>query len=116
MIQYVIKIVLSVIVMVAVTELSKREAWWGALLASLPIVSLLSLVWLWQDTGDTVKVSAFAWSVFWLVLPSLALFLALPLLLHAGWNFWAALATGCALTVVLYTGELWLLPKIGVTL
>jgi hypothetical protein len=96
--------------------LSKRQTWWGALLASLPLVSLLSLVWLYSETRDTAKAAALASGIFWLVLPSLALFVALPLLLRSGWGFWSALAVGCALTATLYLGELWLLARLGVEL
>lgn len=111
-----VKVVLSVAVVVAVTELSKKQTWWGAVLASLPLVSLLSLVWLYLDTGDTAKVADLASGVFWLVLPSLALFAALPLLLRAGWRFWPALAVSALLTAALYAGELWLLRRFGVEL
>lgn len=114
MFHYVLKVGFSVAIIVAITELSKRQAWWGALLASLPLVSVLSMVWLYVDTGDTSKVSAFAWGVFWLVLPSLALFIVLPVAIRAGWGFWPALITGCATTAGLYALELWLLPRVGV--
>ena len=116
MIQYLLKVVVSVIVIVAVSELSKRETWWAALIASLPVVSVLSLIWLYADTGDTAKVSALAWSIFWLVLPSLALFIILPLLLQAGWGFWPSLFAACVATAALYGVEIWLLPQLGVQL
>ncbi len=116
MLQYALKVALSVIVIVAVSELSKRETWWAALLASLPIVSLLSIIWLYTETGDTAKVSALSWGILWLVLPSLAFFVVLPLLLNAAWNFWPSLIAAGLLTAVLYGGELWLLPKLGIQL
>jgi hypothetical protein len=74
------------------------------------------MVWLHIETGDDAKVADLAGSVFWLVLPSLALFLILPPLLRAGWNFWAALGTSAAVTAVLYLLQLWLLPRLGVKL
>jgi hypothetical protein len=113
---YALKVGLSVAIIVAVTELSKREVWWGALLASLPLVSVLAMVWLYVDTGDTAKVSSFARGVFWLVLPSLSLFVVMPLAIRAGWGFWPALLAGCAATAGLYLFELWLLPRVGVHL
>lgn len=116
MIQYAAKILVSLIVIVAVSELSKRETWWAALLASLPLVSLLSIIWLYVDTGDTAKVSTLAWGIFWLVLPSLAFFVVLPLLLQAGIGFWPSMFAACVLTAVLYGGELWLLPHLGIRL
>ena len=116
MILYALKVALSAAIIVAVTELSKRQTWWGALLAALPLVSLLSLVWLYAETRDAAKVAALASGIFWLVLPSLALFVALPLLLRSGWSFWPALAAGCVLTAALYLVELWLLARLGVEL
>jgi len=113
---YALKVALSAAIIVVVTELSKRQTWWGALVASLPLVSLLSMAWLYIDTGSSTKVASLAQGIFWLVLPSLALFAALPPLLRAGWGFWLALTAGCALTAVLYLGELWLLPRLGVKL
>lgn len=116
MLLYVLKVGLSAAIIVAVTELSKRQAWWGALLASLPLISILSMIWLYVDTGDLAKVSAFASGVLWLVIPSLALFVLLPLLVRAGWGFWPGLIAGCVATAGLYLLELWLLPRIGVRL
>lgn len=116
MLLYALKVGLSAAIIVAVTELSKRQAWWGAMLASLPLVSVLSMVWLYVDTGDTTKVSSFAWGVFWLVIPSLALFVVMPLVIRAGWGFWPALIAGCVVTVGLYVFEMWLLPRMGVRL
>ncbi|HJZ91971.1 MAG TPA: DUF3147 family protein [Gemmataceae bacterium] len=113
---YLLKLALSAGLIVLVSEVSKRSTTFGALLASLPFVSLLAMIWLHVETGDDGKVADLAGSVFWLVLPSLALFLILPPLLRAGWNFWAALGVSSAATVVLYLAELWVLPRLGVQL
>ena len=67
-----------------VSELAKRSSFWGAALASLPLTSLLAFVWLYLDTGDIQKVSSLSQGIFWLVLPSLLLFVVLPLLLRSG--------------------------------
>jgi hypothetical protein len=113
---YLLKLALSAGLIVLVSEVSKRSTTVGAFLASLPLVSLLAMIWLHVETGDDAKVADLAGSVFWLVLPSLALFLMLPPLLRAGWNFWAGLAAASAATVVLYLAELWVLPRLGVQL
>ena len=115
-IYYVLKIMLTAGIVVAVSEASKRSSLLGGLLASLPLISFLGLIWLYIDTGSTEKVADLSKSVFWLVLPSLALFLILPPLLRAGWNFWAALGASSAVTVILYVLQLWLLPRLGVKL
>ncbi|PJA66785.1 MAG: hypothetical protein CO158_01720, partial [Piscirickettsiaceae bacterium CG_4_9_14_3_um_filter_43_564] len=74
----------------------------GAILASVPLVSVLAMIWLYIDTKDVEKVTALASSVFWLVLPSLALFLVLPPLLKMGLNFYLSLGVSVAVTVVCY--------------
>ena len=78
---YLVKLIISAALIVIISEVSKRYTWVGGLLASLPLVSYLAMIWLYVDTRDAAKVSALSWSVFWLVLPSLSLFIVLPLLL-----------------------------------
>jgi len=112
--QYALKIILSAIVLVAVSELAKRSSFWAAALASLPLTSLLAFVWLYLDTGDIGKVSALSQGIFWLVLPSLVLFIALPLLLRGGLNFWLSLAISCLATAVAYFGMVKLLEAVGI--
>jgi hypothetical protein len=102
MLYYTIKILLSSLIIVAVSEIAKRSSMLGALLASLPLTSLLAFVWLYLDTGDVQKVASLSSDIFWLVLPSLALFLVLPLLLKMGWGFWLSLAVAMLVTAACY--------------
>lgn len=102
MLYYTIKILLSAFIIVAVSEIAKRSSTLGALLASLPLTSLLAFVWLYLDTGEVEKVASLSADIFWLVLPSLALFLVLPLLLKMGWGFWLSLAASACVTAVCY--------------
>ncbi len=111
---YIIKVALTAVVVVAVSEIAKRSQVWAAILASLPLTSLLAFVWLYRDTGQQERVAALAQSIFWLVLPSLVLFIALPMLLRGGWGFWASLALSCAATAAAYLAMVWLLGKIGI--
>jgi hypothetical protein len=83
-------------------------------LASLPLSSLLAFVWLYLDTGEVQRVSALSQGIFWLVLPSLVLFIALPLLLRGGVGFWLSLAISCLATTVAYFGMVRLLGIFGV--
>ncbi len=112
--QYALKIALSAVIVVAVAELAKRSSFWGAALASLPLTSLLAFVWLYLDSGDLQKVAALSHGIFWLVLPSLALFIVLPLLLRSGWGFWSSLAVSCAATALAYVGMARTLGWLGV--
>jgi len=84
---YLVKIAVTTILIVAISEIAKRSSFIAALLASIPLVSVLAMVWLYIDTGDTGKVSELATSVFWLVIPSLALFITLPIFIKYGFNF-----------------------------
>ncbi len=113
---FILKVVISAAVIVAVSELSKRFSALGAFLASLPLVSLVAMIWLYIETGDREKVADLSTGIFWMVLPSLALFLLLPALLRAGWGFWSSLAAGCGVTAALYLAEVWLLDRLGIKL
>ena len=112
--QFLIKVLLTALLVVAVAEIAKRSTLLGALLASLPLTSLLAIVWLYLDTGDVARVADLAGSIFWLVLPSLALFLVLPAALKAGWAFWPSLAAGCAATVAAYGAMIWARATAGI--
>ena len=102
MLYYTIKILLSSLVIVVVSEIAKRSSLLGALLASLPLTSLLAFVWLYIDTGDAQKVAVLSSDIFWLVLPSLTLFLVLPLLLKMGWGFWISLSVAAFTSAICY--------------
>jgi hypothetical protein len=113
---YALKIGLSVLILVVVAEVAKRSTFWAAALASLPLVSLLAFVWLYLDTGDVQKVAALSSSIFWLVLPSLLLFVLLPILLRGGLGFWFSLAASSAATALAYLGVIKLLAAFGIRL
>lgn len=109
-----VKVVLTAVLVVAIVELAKRSTLAGAVLASVPLTSVLAMIWLYVDTADAEKVAGLATGIFWLVLPSLALFIALPLLLRAGWSFWLSLSAATALTVACYLAMLALLKRLGI--
>lgn len=106
MVYYVTKVLISAGLIVLVSELSKRSTMAGAILASIPLVSVLAMLWLYADTGDAAQVAALSRSVFWLVLPSLVLFVLLPVLLQRGVGFYLSLAASIGATVVAYFGML----------
>jgi hypothetical protein len=102
---------LSAAALVAVSEIAKRSSLWAALVASLPLTSLLAFVWLYIDTKDTQKIAALSGDIFWLVIPSLALFPTLALLLRSGVPFWWAMAGAIATTLLAYAITLYFLPS-----
>lgn len=108
-----LKAAVSGVLVAAASEVARRNAGLGGLIASLPLVSVLGMIWLWRDTGQTERLAAHAEATFWYVLPSLPMFLLIPILLRRGAPFWAALAAGCVLTMVLYALMTWLGPKVG---
>ncbi|CAI8234646.1 MAG: Uncharacterised protein [Methanobacteriota archaeon] len=93
---------LSGAIVVAASEIAKKSSILGALIVSLPIVSILSLFWLYNDTKDTAKVADFAEGILWLVIPALSLFIILPYLLRRDWSFEAAIAVGIIATIMAY--------------
>jgi hypothetical protein len=101
---------------VAVSEIAKRYPGFGALIASLPLVSVLGMIWLWHDKPDPENMAAHATATFWYVLPSLPMFLLIPALLRHGADFRVALAAGCVLTVALYAAVTWIGPRFGLQL
>lgn len=111
-----IKAGLSGIIIAIVSEVAKRYPGFGALIASLPLVSLLGMIWLWHDKPDVSNMAAHIEATFWFVLPSLPMFLVMPLLLRSGWSFWGVLAAGCALTILLYGFMTWMGPRFGLRL
>src|SRR6059058_3472541 len=111
-----IKAALSGAIVAAVSEIARRYPGWGGLVASLPLTSLLAMLWLWRDTGNSGNVAALAGSTFWFILPSLPLFVALPWLLRSGIGFWASMALAVAGTLALYALMFWAAPKLGLKL
>src|SRR3982750_2686917 len=97
-----LKALISGILIAAASTIAKRYPGFGALIASLPLVSVLGMVWLWSEKPDADNMAAHASATFWYVIPSLPMFLLIPALLRHGTGFWSALIAGCALTVVLY--------------
>lgn len=110
------KLFLSAAIIVAVTEVAKANATLGGLIKSLPLVSLLALIWLYAETGDTARISALSISTFWFVLPTLPLFLVLPALLKRGLAFYPALGVSLAVMLLCYGVTVAVLRRFGIQL
>ena len=111
-----VKAAISGIIIAIVSEVAKRYPGFGGLIASLPLVSVLGMMWLWRDKPDAANMAAHAEGTFWFVLPSLPMFLLIPAMLRNGFGFWVSLAAGCALTILLYSLMVWMGPKLGLRL
>ena len=110
------KAALSGAIVAAVAEIARRYPGWGGLVASLPLVSLLAMTWLYVDTRDTARVADLASSTFWFFLPSMPMFLIIPGLLRSGWSWAATMAVAIAVTLALYALMFWAAPQLGIRL
>ncbi len=110
------KALLAGALIAAIAEIGKRLPALGALVASLPLVSVLGMIFLWHARPDAENMALHAEATFWYVLPSLPMFLLIPALLRHGVPFWAALVAGCVLTLGLYLAMMQVGPRFGLRL
>ena len=113
---YLSKLIITTILIVTISEVAKRSSLMGAVLASIPLISVLAMTWLYIDTKDISKVVDLSTGVFWLVLPSLAFFVVLPILLKLGVNFYLGMLLAGAATVVCYYLTILILGHFGIKL
>ena len=116
MLYLVIKAALSGIIVAAVSEIARRYPSWGGLVASLPLTSLLAMIWLYRDSREPERVAELSVSTFWFFLPSIPLFVVVPMLIRSGMPFWASMAIVIAGTLALYAGWFWAAPRLGIKL
>lgn len=116
MIYLLLKAGISGLIIAAVSEIAKRSPGFGALVASLPLISVLGMMWLWRDTHDPKRLADHAQATLWYVLPSLPMFALIPALLRRGVAFWPALGAGCVLTILLYLAVTGVATRLGVKL
>jgi hypothetical protein len=111
-----IKAAISGVIVAAVSEVARRYPGWGGLLASLPLTSLLAMVWLYRDVQQPERVAELSISTFWFFLPSVPLFVVLPMLIRSGVPFWASMGIVVVGTLALYAGWFWAAPRLGIKL
>jgi hypothetical protein len=97
-----LKALLSGVIIAAASEVARRSSLLGAVLISLPLTSILAIIWLYRDTGNTGEVAALSWSILWVIVPSVVFFVVLPMALRSGIAFWASLLLACAATALSY--------------
>lgn len=113
---FLIKAAVSGLLVALISTIARRYPGWGGLVASLPLVSVLAMLWLYGETRETEKVAALAMSTFWFFLPSIPMFLLIPLMLRSGWSFGVTMVTALVVTMALYAGMNWLAPRLGIAL
>ena len=116
MLLFLIKALMSGLLVALISTIARRYPGWGGLVASLPLVSVMAMLWLYGETRETEKVAALAMSTFWFFLPSMPMFLLIPLMLRSGWSFGVTMITAVVVTMLLYAGMNWLAPRLGIML
>lgn len=111
--EFAAKAALAGVIVAMVATVAQRQPSFGALIASLPLISILGMIFLWYARPDAENMALHAEATFWYVLPSLPMFLLIPLLLRSGANFWLSLAIGCAVTISLYATMAYFGRKLG---
>lgn len=114
MLHLILKVFVTSLVVVSVTEIAKRSTLMAAVLASLPLTSILAMIWLYQDTADAQATARLSTGIFWMVLPSLFFFIAFPMLLKSGFRFYPALTAACLLMAGVYWMYTQMLKRLGV--
>ncbi len=99
---YLIKIISSALIITIISEISKRSSLIGSILASVPLISVLSIIWLYTETKDVKLISQLSTDIFYLVLPSLSFFIMLPVLLKRGMRFYMSMGISLAVMILLY--------------
>lgn len=113
---YALKTLLTAGIVVLVSEVAKQKAILGSLIASLPLVSVLGMLWLYGETQDSERLIKHSEGTFWYVIPSLPMFLFMPWLMRKGVGFYGSMLAGLALTIVLYLLTAWFLSRFGINL
>jgi hypothetical protein len=111
-----LKAAVSGILIALASEVTRHNAGIGALIASLPLVSVLGMIWLWRDSHDPARMANHVGATLWYIAPSVRMFLLIPYLLRHGLAFWPSLGAGCALTFGLYLLMLWAANRWGIPL
>lgn len=111
-----LKALLSGAIIAAASELARRSSLLGALLISLPLTSILAMLWLYRDTKDAGEVADLSWAILWMVVPSVVFFVVLPVALRSGIAFWASMLLACAATAVAYGMWVVVARRLGLSL
>ena len=107
------KIGLTALIIFAVVQVSERNTLLAAVLASIPLVSVLAMMWMNHEGQSAEQIGGFAKDIVWLVIPSLLLFIVMPLLIDRGWEFYPALGVGLATTILGYFFMVQIMEKYG---
>ena len=107
------KIVLSALLITGISEAARHNTFFAALIASIPVISVISLIWVYFQSTSPKEISQLSIDIAWLTLPSLVLFIALPTLLHYRIHFFLSLIIAILLTICAYGMMIMILKHFG---
>ncbi|HEO97699.1 MAG: DUF3147 family protein [Campylobacterales bacterium] len=113
---YITKLIITSLLIVLISEIGKRSSLVGALLAAIPLVSILAMTWMYIDTDSSKSAVEFSQRIVWLIAPSMTLFIAFPFLIHKGFGFVISMGVSITLTVMAYYSVIFVLGKFGIKL
>ena len=111
---YIVKLLSTAFIVVAISEISKRSSLIGSILASIPLISFLAFIWMYIETKDISKIASLSTGIFWLVIPSLSFFLLFPFLLKRNFQFYLAMTISAIVMVISYFLMIYILKKFGI--
>jgi uncharacterized membrane protein (GlpM family) len=111
----IIKYLLTAGVVVLVSEFAKRSDKLGGLVAALPMITFLTLIWLYAENQSTEKIANHAWYTFWYVVSTLPMFLAFPFLLPRI-GFWPTMGASVIITLVCFVLFALVVKRFGIEL
>ena len=110
------KVLLTALIIFSIVQISERSTLIAAVLASIPIVSVLSMIMMFHEGQTAVEISSFAKDIVWLLIPSLLIFIVMPWLIESrGWDFYPALAGGISCTVAAYFAMVQAMDRFGLS-
>ena len=113
---YITKLIITTFLIVLISEIAKRSSLAGALLAAIPLVSILAMTWMYVDTNSSENAVEFSHRIVWLIAPSMTLFIAFPILIKKGLGFYSSMGISIVMTIFAYYSVIFVLGKFGIKL
>lgn len=110
---YITKLIITTLLIVLISEIAKRSSLAGAILAAIPLVSILAMTWMYIDTNESDAAVAFSNNIIWLIVPSMTLFIAFPFLIKKGLGFYPSMGISIFMTILAYYSVIFVLDKVG---
>ncbi len=114
LLQFLAKTIISALIIATVSVVSKKVPLIGAIIISLPITSILALIWLYVDTKDSGQIVQLSNSITLMLVPSFIFFIALSILLKNNMSFPWALVISCGVMIIAYSLYTFVLGRFGI--